>query len=135
MKKIEYRNNKTINMKDENKGVLLNKSYNFAVRIVKLSKFLRENNEYVLSEQVLRSGTAIGALVREGAYAQSASDFISKLSIALKEANETDYWISLLDDTGYLDKKMTDSFEKECGELIAILIESVKTTKKHLSEK
>ena len=61
MKKIEYRNNKTINMKDENKGGLLNKSYNFAVRIVKPSKFLRENNEYVLSKQVLRSGTSAGA--------------------------------------------------------------------------
>ena len=122
-------------MKDENKGVLLNKSYNFAVRIVKLSKFLRENNEYVLSKQILRSGTTIGALVREGTYAQSTPDFISKLSIALKEANETDYWISLLYDTGYLDKKIKDSFEKECSELIAILIASVKTTKNHLSEK
>jgi TIGR02436 family protein len=122
-------------MKDENKGVLLNKSYNFAVRIVKLSKFLRENNEYVLSKQILRSGTAIGALVREGTYAQSTPDFISKLSITLKEANETDYWISLLYDTSYLDKKIKDSFEKECSELIAILIASVKTTKNHLSEK
>ena len=122
----------TIN--NERKGTLLTKSYNFAVRIVKLSKFLRENNEYILSNQVLRSGTAIGALVREGAYAQSTADFISKLSIALKEANETDYWISLLYDTNYLDKKIKDSFEKECNELIAILIASIKTTKKHLSE-
>lgn len=122
----------TIN--NERKGTLLTKSYNFAVRIVKLSKFLRENNEYILSSQVLRSGTAIGALVREGAYAQSTADFISKLSIALKEANETDYWISLLYDTNYLDKKIKDSFEKECNELIAILIASIKTTKKHLSE-
>ena len=122
----------TIN--NERKGTLLTKSYNFAVRIVKLSKFLRENNEYILSNQVLRSGTAIGALVREGVYAQSTADFISKLSIALKEANETDYWISLLYDTNYLDKKIKDSFEKECNELIAILIASIKTTKKHLSE-
>lgn len=122
----------TIN--NERKGTLLTKSYNFAVRIVKLSKFLRENNEYILSNQVLRSGTAIGALVREGAYAQSTADFISKLSIALKEANETDYWISLLYDTNYLDKKIKDSFEKECNEIIAILIASIKTTKKHLSE-
>ena len=122
----------TIN--NERKGTLLTKSYNFTVRIVKLSKFLRENNEYILSNQVLRSGTAIGALVREGAYAQSTADFISKLSIALKEANETDYWISLLYDTNYLDKKIKDSFEKECNELIAILIASIKTTKKHLSE-
>lgn len=73
--------------------------------------------------------------MREGTYAQSTPDFISKLSIALKEANETDYWISLLYDTGYLDKKIKDSFEKECSELIAILIASVKTTKNHLSEK
>jgi len=93
-------------MNNEKRGILLDKSYAFAVSIAKLVKFLRENNEYVLNRQLLRSGTSIGALIREAEYAQSLSDFISKLSIALKEANETNYWISLLYDTDYLDKKM-----------------------------
>ena len=116
-------------MNNEKRGILLDKSYAFAVRIAKLAKFLRENNEYVLNRQLLRSGTSIGALIREAEYAQSLSDFISKLFIALKEANETNYWISLLYDTDYLDKKMKDSFEKDCNEIIAILITSIKTSK------
>lgn len=73
------------------------KSFSFALRIVKLYRYLKEEKkEYVLSKQVLRSGTAIGALVRESQYAESKADFIHKLAIALKEANETDYWIELL---------------------------------------
>ena len=70
------------------------KSYNFAIRIVKLSQFLqKEKAEYILSKQILRTGTAIGALVRESEFGQSKSDFVNKLSIALKEANETEYWM------------------------------------------
>ena len=84
---------------------LKDKSYAFAIRIVKLSQFLqREKKEYVLSKQNLRSGTAIGALIREAEFGQSKADFISKLSIALKEANETDFWLSLLKDTGYINQ-------------------------------
>ncbi len=93
-------------LQEDKKGILSKKTYNFAIRIVKLSKFLRESNEYVLSKQLLRSGTAIGALIREAEYAQSISDFVSKLSIALKEANETLYWISLLYDTEHFDEKI-----------------------------
>jgi len=79
------------------------KSYAFSVRIVKLCQYLnKEKKEFLLSKQVLRSGTGIGALVREAEFGQSRADFINKLSIALKEANETSYWLSLLKDTGYI---------------------------------
>ena len=77
-------------------NILREKSYQLALKIVDLQKSLSERNEYILSKQILRSGTSIGALVRESEYAQSKADFVHKLSIALKEANETEYWISLL---------------------------------------
>ena len=112
-------------------GITRTKSYAFAIRIVKMVQFLRDNKqEHVLSKQVLRSGTAIGALVRETEYAQSPADFANKLSIALKEANETDYWLSLLRDTEYLDEEAFKSMEEDCGELTALLISSIKTIKK-----
>lgn len=85
-----------------------------------------------MSKQVLRSGTAIGALVWEAEFGQSKADFISKMSIALKEANETDYWLNLLKDTGYLTEKMFESLSKDCTELIKILVSTVKTTKVNL---
>ena len=122
-------------LQEDKKGILSKKTYNFAIRIVKLSKFLRENNEYVLSKQLLRSGTAIGALIREAEYAQSISDFVSKLSIALKEANETLYWISLLYDTEHFDEKIKNSFQKDCDEIISILVTSIKTGKKRINQK
>jgi four helix bundle protein len=112
------------------KSILKEKSYVFAIRIVKLYRFLcDEKKEYVLSKQVLRSGTAIGALVREAEFGQSKADFRSKMSIALKEANETDYWVNLLRDTGYLNEKMFQSISDDCLELIRILVATVKTTK------
>ena len=116
---------------DKSSDSILNvKSYAFAIRIVKLSQFLqKEKAEFILSKQVLRSGTAIGAMVRESEFSQSTSDFIHKLSIALKEANETDYWISLLFDTEFVDKRLSDSLQKDCKELIALLVSSVKTLK------
>ena len=87
------------------KSILRDKSYNFAIRIVKLSRFLMgEKREFVLSKQVLRSGTAIGALIREAEFAQSKADFVSKMSMALKETSETDYWISILKDTGFINQ-------------------------------
>lgn len=86
------------------------KSYDFAIRIVKLSQLLvNDKKEFVLSKQILRSGTAVGALVREAEFAQSKPDFIHKMSIALKEANETDFWLSLLKDTDYLELKIYNS--------------------------
>jgi four helix bundle protein len=112
------------------KSILKEKSYVFAIRIVKLYQFLcDEKKEYVLSKQILRSGTAIGALVREAEFGQSKADFRSKMSIALKEANETDYWVNLLRDTGYLSEKMFHSISGDCLELIRILVATVKTTK------
>jgi four helix bundle protein len=112
-------------------SVLRTKSFDFAVRIVKLARYLREKQkEFVLSDQILKSGTAIGALVREAEFAQSPADFISKMTIALKEAGETDYWISLLHATDCLETKLSQSLSSDCGELIAILVATVKTSKK-----
>lgn len=113
------------------KSVLKEKSYAFAIRIVKLSQFLQsDKKEFVLSKQILRSGTAIGALIREAEFGQSKPDFINKLSIALKEANETEYWLCILQDTNYLDQKLFESMKVECRELIAMLESSIKTAKK-----
>lgn len=111
-------------------SALKSKSYAFAVRIIKLSQYLNEKrNAWVLGKQVLRSGTAIGALLREAEYAESSADFVHKLKIALKEANETLYWLTLLRDTEYLTAKMSEGIVKESEELIKILIASIKTVK------
>lgn len=112
-------------------NVLKSKSYAFALRIVKLYKYLSDNREYVLSKQVLRSGTAIGALVAEAEFGQSKSDFISKLSIALKEANETLYWLSLLKDSNFIEEKMFLSIKPDIEELIKLLVSSINTAKKN----
>ena len=112
-------------------NVLKEKSYAFALRIVKLYKYLCVNKEYVLSKQVLRSGTAVGALVSEAEFGQSKADFISKLSIALKEANETLYWLKLLKDSEYLEEKMFESIKPDVDELIKLLIASINTAKKN----
>jgi len=120
------------NEKLKMKNILKDKSYQFAIRIVKLTKYLQEEkNEFILSKQVLRSGTAIGALVAESEFAQSKLDFISKLHIALKEANETNYWIDLLKDSEYLNDKMYKSIQPEIKELISILVTSIKTSKEN----
>ena len=116
----------------QNKSILKNKSYFFAIRTVKLAQFLQQNKEFVMSKQILKSGTSIGALVREAEFAQSKLDFINKLSIALKEANETTYWLSLLNDTNYIEEKLFDSLQKDCKELISILVSIIKTTKKNI---
>ena len=116
-------------------SILKNKSYDFAIRIVKLYQYLfKEKKELVLSKQILRCGTAIGALIREAEYAQSKADFTSKMSIALKEANETDYWLSLLKDTQYLREKEYNSLKADIDELIKLLIATVKTSKKNPSK-
>lgn len=111
-------------------NVLKNKSFAFALRIVKLYQFLTESNkEYVLSKQLLLSGTAIGALVREAEHAESKADFIHKLSIALKEANETEYWIELLQQSGYLNDNDFESLFNEITELLRLLISIIKSSK------
>jgi four helix bundle protein len=111
-------------------SILREKSYRFAVRIVRLSQFLQQKKkEYILNKQILRSGTAIGALIREAEYAQSHADFINKFSISLKEANETAYWLSLLKDTEYMDLELYKSFFQDCDELICLLVSTIKTLK------
>ncbi len=111
------------------KSILKDKSYAFAIRTVRLNKYLRDGqHEFVLSKQLLRSGTAIGALVREAEFGQSRADFRNKMYIALKEANETDYWLSLLKDTHYIGEKEFESISSDCKELIRILVATVKTT-------
>ena len=106
-----------------------NKSFQFAVRIVNLYKYLtKEKNEYVLSKQLLRSGTSIRANVSEGERAQSKADFYAKMSIALKGANETYYWLKLLYETDYLIEKEFLSVENDINELISLLVSICKTT-------
>ncbi len=112
------------------KNPLKDKSYTFAIKIIKLSQSLVNNRkEFVLSKQVLRSGTAIGALIRESEFAASKADFINKLTISLKEANETEYWLMLLRDKDYLEKENFEILQAECKELIAMLVKSIKTSK------
>lgn len=106
------------------------KSFAFAIRIVGLYKFLsEEKREYVLSKQVLRSGTAIGALVREAEQAESKKDFIHKMSIALKEANETEYWLELLYKTDYLKEAEFISIHNDVVELLKLLTSIIKASK------
>ena len=117
-------------------NVLKDKSLIFAVRVVKLAQWLEKNKrEYVLSKQVLRSGTAIGALISEADFAQSKADFVSKMSISLKEANETLYWLKLLKETDYVEDSLFNSLCKDVSELIKLLVSSVKTAKEKLMNK
>ena len=111
-------------------SILRDKSFKFALRTIKLSKYLQNTHkEYILSKQILRSGTSVGALIREAQYAQSKADFLHKLTIALKEANETEYWLLLLFESNYIDKKMFNSIYPEIQELLKLLISSTKTVK------
>jgi four helix bundle protein len=110
--------------------IIKTKSYAFAIRIVKLYKFLNgEKKEYVLSKQLLRSGTSVGALIREAEHAESKSDFKHKLSIAQKEINETIYWLDLLKDTNYLMSEQYESIQKDAIEIIKIITSIIKTLK------
>ena len=103
-------------------NVIVEKSFEFAVRIVNLYKFLRkEHHEYVLSKQILRSGTSIGANVSEAQRGQSKADFIAKMSIALKEANETQYWLKLLYRTEFISRSQYESIHKDIDELLKLL--------------
>ncbi len=114
-------------MKD---NLIAGKSKQFAVRIIRLYQYLTENNrEFVLSKQILRSGTSIGANVREAIQAQSRKDFIAKMQIALKEASETEYWLELLHETDYLSDKEYDSIAADCLEINKILTSIVKTSR------
>ena len=114
-------------------SILQQKSFAFALKVIDIYKqIVSSHKEYVLGRQILKSGTAIGALIREAEYAQSKADFISKMSISLKESNETEYWLLLLRDSGYLEKEKANEMIANNKELIKMLISSINTTKKSL---
>ena len=114
----------------ENK--LVDLSLDFAVEIIELVKLLKERKEAVISNQIGRSGTSIGANISEAQYAHSKPDFVSKLEIALKEANETGYWLKLLYKTNYIDEKYYRRLDNLCTSIKVLLIASCKTTKASL---
>ena len=116
-----------------NNGPVYSKSFAFAVRVVKLAQWLQdEKREFVLSKQILRSGTAIGALVREAEHGESKADFVHKMNIALKEANETLYWLELLHESGTLTPEMYKSIHPDAEELVRLLVAIVKTSRAKL---
>jgi four helix bundle protein len=114
-------------------NITATKSVAFAIKVVQLCKSLaEEKKEFVLSKQLLRSGTAIGALIREAEHAESKADFLHKMNIALKEANETDYWLFLLREGHYINDDNYSLFKNYCEELVRLLASIVKTTKANL---
>lgn len=114
--------------------VLKDKSFKFAVRMVKLYQYLVENKkEFVLSKQVLRSGTSVGALQREASQAESKADFVHKYAIAQKECYETIYWLELLLETEYITKQQFESLHMEAEELMKMITSSIKTAKKSIN--
>lgn len=111
-------------------NLLIDKSVAFAARIVKLHQhLLKVKKEVIISKQIVRSGTSIGANINEANYGQSKADFVSKMHIALKETAETEYWLKLLHMSGYIDDKMCDSLLEDCLEIKRILIASINTAK------
>ena len=109
---------------------LIEKSIEFAARIIKLQRYLiKDKKECVISKQIVRSGTSIGANINEANYGQSPADFISKMHIALKETAETEYWLKLLFMSEYIDEKMHNSLLEDCLEIKRILISSINTAK------
>lgn len=119
-------------MKENN--IIKQKSFDFAVRIVNLYKYMiDEKKEYVLSKQILRSGTSVGAMIRESEHAQSKADFIHKLSIAQKEINETIYWLELFQVTNYLSNQEFESLNNDAVEIIKLITSIIKTSKKGIN--
>ena len=115
-------------MKDNNP--VLEKSKAFAIRIIRLYQYLTtEKKEYILSKQILKSGTSIGANIRESIRAQSTADFQAKMQISLKEADETEYWLELLKETDYITGNAAESLLADCEELIRLIVAIVKTSK------
>ncbi len=111
-------------------NLIVVKSKDFALRIIRLYQYLcSEKQEYVLSKQILRSGTSIGANVKEAIRGQSKADFYFKLSISLKEASETEYWLELLHESGYIGEIQFDSIYNDCQEVIKLLVAITKTQK------
>ncbi len=120
----------------EKENQIAEKSYKFAIRIVKLYQYLcKTQNEYILSKQIVRSGTSIGANIEEAIAGQSRNDFAAKLQISLKEARETRYWLRLLKDTDYIEPKLADSLIVDSEEIIKILTTILKTTRENAAKK
>ncbi len=125
MGRLRYRR-KGWRVKEDN--IIVDKSKAFAIRIIKLYQYLcDEKKEFVLSKQVLKSGTSIGANVKEAERGQTKPDFYAKMNVALKEASETEYWLELLSESGYLGKDAYESIYKDCQEILRILVAIVKT--------
>lgn len=115
------------------KNILKEKSYDFALAVIKEVLTIKDTHrEYDLTRQLIRSGTSIGALVREAEFGQTKKDFIHKLGISLKEANETDYWLSLLRDSGLMKVSSYNELSPKCEELLKMLIASIKTARANL---
>ena len=113
-------------------NLLADKSTDFGVRMIKLHQYLcKEKKEFILSKQIYRSGTSIGANIHEGIFAQSKPDFISKLGIALKEAGETSYWLKLLYRSSHIEERLFTSLKDDCDELIRLLTATIKTSKEN----
>ena len=116
-------------MNENKENIIVTKSYAFALEIVGLYKLLIEEKEFVLSKQILRSGTSIGANIHEGIASESKKDFIHKLGIAAKEARETSYWLNLLKDSSFIDQQKFEILNNNCLGLIRILNSIILTTK------
>jgi four helix bundle protein len=116
-------------------NILKQKSYAFALRIMKLSDYLEEQRRYVLAKQVLKAGTSIGANAEESSAGSSKRDFLSKLSISYREALETHYWLRLLKDGKYIEERLADSLLNDCSELVRMLSAITKTTRESLNKK
>ena len=117
-------------MKTKEDNIIATKSYAFAVRCVNLYKYLCDvKNDYTIGRQLMRSGTSIGANVKEATRGVSKADFTAKMSISLKEASESEFWIELLRDTGYITEQQADSMLQDCQELLKLLMSIVKTSK------
>lgn len=128
---------KLMSDEEKSKAGIHELSYDFGCRITRLFQYLTEDAEYkefVISKQIYRSGTSVGANVRESKHAQSDADFLSKMSIAYKEADETDYWLNLLHDNGYIDEKQFNSLDNDLTRILKILTSIVKTMRQKVGK-
>jgi len=113
-------------------NIIKTKSFNFALKVIEIYKtIIKSKKEYVISKQFLRSGTAIGALISEAQQAESKADFIHKLSVAIKEANETDYWINVLFSSGYIERENYYAIAADINEILCLLTSIIKTSKQN----
>ena len=111
------------------KSIMLEKAKDFAVEIVNLCKKVKEKKESIMTNQLIRSGTSVGANIHESKYASSTADFVFKMQIALKECYESEYWLELLNRTGYIDDKQYEFMQRDCGNIRRMLISSINTVK------